>query len=61
LAREICRLCGRKITHNRSSHLRREHGVDTYKGAVAEYFQRPEELGIPQREFEAIPEGAEVK
>jgi len=61
LAREICRLCMRKITRNRSSHLRREHGIATFKGAVAEYFHRPEDLGIPQREFEALPEGTEVK
>jgi len=61
VAREICRLCYRKITSHRSRHLRWEHGIDTFRGAVAEYFLRPQDLGIPQREFEALPEGAEVK
>ena len=58
--RGICRLCMRKITVHRSAHLRREHGVATHKGAVKEYFLRPEDLGIPTREFESLPEGAKV-
>ena len=61
MAREICRLCWRKITQHRSAHLKRVHGIAPYKGAVKEYFLRPEDLGIPTREFEALPEGAEVK
>jgi len=60
MAREICRVCKRKITRNRSAHLRREHGIATFKGAVAEYFLRPEDVGIPVREFEKLPEGANI-
>ncbi|MDH7607699.1 MAG: hypothetical protein QHH12_08120 [Candidatus Bathyarchaeota archaeon] len=60
MAREICRLCRRKVIHNRSSHLRREHGIATFKGAVREYYLTPEDLGIPRREFDALPEGVEV-
>lgn len=59
--RGICRLCNRKITEHRSSHLRNKHGVDTYHGAVAEYFLTPEELGISREEFERMPENAEIK
>jgi len=58
--RYICRLCGRKITVNRSSHLKREHGVGGFKGAVKEYFLSPLDFGIPLKEFEKLPEGAEV-
>ena len=62
MAREICRLCWTKVTVNRSSHLGKEHGIDSsFKGAVAEYFLRPEDLGIPQRNFELLTEGAKVK
>jgi len=61
VARDICRLCYCKITVNRSSHLRRSHGIDTFKGMVKEYFLRPEELGIPIEEFERLPEGASVE
>jgi len=61
MAKEICRLCWAKITSNRSSHLRREHGIATFPGAVNEYFLEPEDLGIPRATFEALPEGAKVK
>ncbi len=57
--RAICRICKKKITQNRSSHLRR-HGIDTFKGAVAEYFLTPQELGLSESEFNAIPEGGKV-
>jgi len=60
MAREICRLCGRKVVNNRSAHLRGCHGVDTFKGAVREYYLKPEELGIPVQEFESVPEGTKV-
>jgi len=60
MGRYICRLCGRKVTVNRSSHLRWEHGIDGYKGAVKEYFLSPLDLGIPLKKFEEFPEGAEV-
>jgi hypothetical protein len=37
--RNICRLCGRKITEGRTRHLKEVHGIDAdYKGAVKEYF-----------------------
>jgi len=58
--RGICRLCGRKVTANRSSHLRKVHGIDTWKGAVKEYFAKPEEYGLTEEEFNRIPEGAKV-
>lgn len=57
MARAICIKCRRKITANRSSHLRKEHGIDTYKGAVADYFLTPEQLGLTADEFEQIKEG----
>ena len=58
----ICRLCApmRKVTINRSAHLRQEHGIESYKGAVEEYFVRPEELGLTQAKFDSIPEGGEI-
>ena len=48
--RGVCCLCGRKITANRSSHLRKVHGIDSYKGAIKEYFLRPEEVGLSEEE-----------
>jgi hypothetical protein len=42
--RSICRLCGKKVTENRTAHLR-SHGIDAdFKGAVKEYFLSPEEV-----------------
>ena len=58
--RGICRLCGRKITENRSSHLKNVHGILPYKGAVKEYFDTPEDHDIPKDIFDSIPEGAKV-
>ncbi|MEM2368408.1 MAG: hypothetical protein QXQ50_09285 [Candidatus Bathyarchaeia archaeon] len=58
--RAICRICMRKITENRTSHLKR-HGIDSdYKGAIVDYFLTPQELGISELEFQRIPEGAKV-
>ena len=60
--RGICRLCWRKITVAQSSHLRREHGIDSsYKDAIEDYFLQPEELGISRQDFDKLPEGAEIK
>jgi hypothetical protein len=62
VGRHICRLCWKKISENRSSHLRRIHGVDARGfGAVQEYFLRPEDLNIPIEEFERLPEGSDVQ
>jgi len=39
--RNICRLCGwdaNASRKGRSSHLRDEHGIETYKGIIKEYF-----------------------
>jgi len=58
--RGICRLCGRKITVGRSSHLRIKHGIVTGKGAVKDYFLTPEEVGISRSFFEEAPEGMVV-
>jgi len=33
-----CRLCGKIIRENRSKHLRDIHGIETYKGAIRDYF-----------------------
>jgi len=41
----ICRICGKKVTENRTRHLK-EHGIDAdYKGAIKEYFLTAEEVG----------------
>lgn len=55
--RGICRLCGRKITKNRTSHLKYEHGIEPFKGCVKEYFDTPEQHNITRREWEEIKEG----
>ncbi|HDM32102.1 MAG TPA: hypothetical protein ENG32_01930 [bacterium] len=55
--RGICRICGRKITRNRTSHLKREHGIQPYKGCVRDYFDTPEEHNITAEEWERIGEG----
>jgi len=60
MGRYICRLCWKKVTKNRSSHLRWEHGIDTFKGAVKEYYLEPQEFGIPLKEFERLSEGSKV-
>jgi len=45
MPRNICRICHKVITENRTKHLK-EHGIDAdYKGAVKEYFLTPEEAG----------------
>jgi len=58
MARIICSICGRKVTAHRTSHLIKVHGIDArYKGAVREYFLRPEELGLPEGLVDGVPEG----
>ncbi|MHA1892066.1 MAG: hypothetical protein ACTSYS_13820 [Promethearchaeota archaeon] len=57
----ICIECHRKITINRSSHLKNMHGIKPRKGNIPEYFVDPQEWGITPREFKRIPEGAIVK
>ena len=58
--RGICRLCGKKITANRSSHLKHEHGIETTKGSIKNYFLKPEEVGISKQFFEEAPEGMTI-
>ena len=42
--RSICRLCGEKVTENRTRHLKEVHGIDAnWKGAVKEYFLKESE------------------
>lgn len=41
--REICRICGRIVRENRTSHLK-EHGIEAdFKGAIKQYFLTSEE------------------
>jgi len=59
--KNICKLCGCKITVERSSHLRRSHGIDTSRGdAVRKHFASPHEYGISESEINSIREGAIV-
>jgi len=42
--RDVCIICGKKVTTNRSSHLKYAHRIEPYKGAVREYFITEEEV-----------------
>ena len=57
----ICSKCKRKITRNRTAHLKEVHGIDAdFKGAVKMYFLRPEEVGLTKEEFDKMAEGEHV-
>jgi len=61
IMKQICRICKRRISQNRSAHLRNEHGVDSrHKGAVAEHFAEPSEYGLTQSQLELIVEGGVI-
>ncbi len=36
--KDVCTICGKKINDFRTSHLK-QHGIDTFPGAVREYFR----------------------
>ncbi len=58
IVRQICRKCKRKISQNRSAHLRDEHGIDSrHKGAVADNFAEASEFGLTRKQLESIKEG----
>jgi hypothetical protein len=60
--KQICRKCLRRISLNRSAHLRNEHGIDSrHKGAVAEHFAEPSEFGLTQIQLEQYKEGEVIK
>ena len=56
----ICTLCHRKVTDFRTRHLKEIHGIPPGKGGVAEYFLTPEEVGLTEAKFAALPEGTEA-
>lgn len=59
--KQICRRCLRRISLNRSAHLRNEHGIDSrFKGAVAENFADPIEFGITTETLSKIREGEAI-
>ena len=40
MARDRCRICGEIVLQNRSSQLKKKHGIDSsYRGAVKDYFE----------------------